>query len=203
MTSTKFFIILSAILVVLGSSTTSLKADEISDATNAIREEIKTLESYIEITEHQPEWFEGNAELVNFARETRAKASNLRAVVKALKTATISFGNTGGAQAKSNADATPPTITLNNRLRGGSTAQIAEHLAHEAVHLMNKPVANASIDEEVLCYEKEAEIWSALKKDGDTDRQCNTVLRMTARGGDALRRVVRAAYPHLPEHAPE
>ena len=98
-------------------------------------------------------------------------------------------------------DPANPRITLSD---AGTPplAAVAAAIGHEAIHVPSiKSGTPNSIDEEVASFEKWAEIWKALKQPGDRDPQSETVEQLHDRGGSALREVVRAAYPELPEKA--
>ena len=71
---------------------------------------------------------------------------------------------------------------------------VAQTLAHEAVHLLRGRGFILSIDEEYLCFKKEAEVWAAIKGN-IRDAECDEAQALIDRGEAAARKRLRELLP--------
>ena len=88
-------------------------------------------------------------------------------------------------------------ISVNEGLKNASPNAVAAHLAHEGTHVQwDQP---DSIEQEYHAFKAQAEVWNQVKGD-ETDRQCDRVTEMIARGEKGAKEMIRRLYPDLPEY---
>ena len=88
-------------------------------------------------------------------------------------------------------------ISVNEGLKNASPNVLAAHLAHEGTHVQwDQP---DSIDQEYHAFKAQAGVWDQLKGD-ETDKQCDWVSQMIAKGEAEAKAEIRQLYPELPEH---
>ncbi len=88
-------------------------------------------------------------------------------------------------------------ITVNEGLKDTSPNVLAAHLAHEGTHVQwDQP---DSIEQEYHAFKTQAEVWNQVKRN-ETDKQCDRVAEMIAKGEKEAKEMIRRLYPDLPEY---
>jgi hypothetical protein len=134
-------------------------------------------------------------------RKLKQRHDNLQKVIRKLREARIVWGPPAGDEiGRADKRSNPPTITLNDSYQGMRDAAIAQHLAHEAIHLLSE--RENSIDQEILCRRKELEVWELLKDGAERnalDLACENLQRSFEQGEEYVRKVLRPLYRGVPE----